>query len=74
MATTQSDADRQINNLMEFLFLEAQEKAEEIRQKANAEYESQFQEMKREVEYVISSSAHLRLHARAATRTQTSCS
>lgn len=52
MATSASDADRQINNLMEFIFLEAQEKAEEIRQKANAEYESQFQGMKRDVEYV----------------------
>lgn len=50
MAGTMSDADRQINQMMEFIMEEANEKAEEIRQKATAEYESQFQEMKRDVE------------------------
>jgi vacuolar-type H+-ATPase subunit E/Vma4 len=52
MATAMSDNDRQINQMMEFIMEEANEKAEEIRQKATAEYESQFQELKREVEYV----------------------
>jgi len=50
MASAVSDADRQINQMMEFIMEEANEKAEEIRQKATAEYESMFQELKREVE------------------------
>ncbi len=47
-----NDADRQINQMIDFIIAEANEKAEEIRQKANAEHESQYQEMLRELQYV----------------------
>lgn len=50
--SSQSEHDRQVQQMIAFLKAEAQEKADEIRQKANAEYETQFQEMKRAVEYV----------------------
>lgn len=45
-----SEHERQVSQMMAFLMAEAQEKADEIRQKANAEYETQYQEAKRKVE------------------------
>ncbi len=44
------DSSRQISQMIQFILQEAHEKAEEIRQKTNAEYEIQFQDMKRQVE------------------------
>lgn len=54
------DSSRQISQMIQFILQEAHEKAEEIRQKTNAEYEIQFQDMKRQVEYVCSSSLWFR--------------
>lgn len=45
-----ADSAAQVKQMTQFILLEANEKAEEIRVKADAEYESQYQEYKRAFE------------------------
>ena len=47
------DNKQQINQMIGFIKAEANEKTQEIEQKAAAEYERRFQELKREKEYVF---------------------
>ncbi len=45
-----TDASAQVKQMTQFILLEANEKAEEIRVKTDAEYESQYQEYRRAFE------------------------